>query len=120
MKKYFIIAKNDYNIEMFFTDIKAEAKEKLDSLLDKYIFVKAYCDKNGIYNDITHLNSQSVYRVHTWEKKYFDTITGELLYDNDHWVEFTNEASALRFIINSMSDKCHCALYKNGRRDWSV
>lgn len=122
MKKYMILAKNDYNEEIFYTDIKAEAKSAFDRMMDKYLFVKAFCynKKDGIYQDITDSNSQSVYRVHTWERKYFDTTTGELIYDNDHWNEFTNEAEALRFIINSNSNKCHCALYKNGRRDWSV
>lgn len=122
MKKYMVLAKNDFNEEIFYTDIKKEAKEKLDELFDKYIFVKAYCysKKDEIYKDITFLNETSIYKVRTWSKKYFDTLTGELIYDNDHWFEFTNEADALRFIINSMSDKCHCGLYKNGRRDWRV
>lgn len=122
MKKYMILAKNDYNEEIFYTDIKAEAKSAFDRMMDKYLFVKAFCynRKNDVYYDITESNAQSVYKVHTWEKKYFDTITGKLIYDNDHWFEFTNELDALRFIIKSRSDKSNFELYKNARRDWSV
>lgn len=117
-----VLAKNDYNEEIFYTDIKAEAKSAFDRMMDKYLFVKAFCynRKNDVYYDITESNAQSVYKVHRWKKKYFDTITGELIYDNDHWFEFTNELDALRFIIRSRSDKCNFELYKNGRRDWSV
>lgn len=122
MKKYMILAKNDYNEEIFYTDIKAEAKSAFDRMMDKYLFVRAFCynKKDEIYQDITESNTQSVYKVRTWEGKHFDTMTGELIYENDHWFEFTNEVTALKFIINSVSDKRHCALYKNGRRDWSV
>ena len=122
MKKYMILAKNDYNEEIFYTDIKKEAKEKLDALFDKYIFVKAFCFSrdDNVYKDITHLNVPTVYKVRTWRRKYFDTVTGELMYEDDHWFEFTNEVDALRFIIKSQSNICHCTLYKNGRRDWSV
>ena len=122
MKKYMLLAKNDFNEEIFYTDIKKEAKKKLDELFDKYIFVKAYCysRQDEVYKDITLLNKPSIYKVHTWEKKYVDPVTDDFLYSNDRWFEFTNEAEALRFMINSVSDKRHCALYKNGRRDWRV
>lgn len=109
MRKYMIIAKNDYNEEIFYTDIKAEAKKKLDYCFDKYLFVKAYCYsyKDEMYKDITDLNEQSVYEV-------------KVIKDNAISYKFTNEADALRFIINSKKSGTICKLYKNGRRDWRV
>lgn len=122
MRKYMIIAKNDYNEEIFYTDIKAEAKKKLDYCFDKYLFVKAYCYsyKDEMYKDITDLNEQSVYEVKVTERGYYSTIAGIKTEDNTTSYKFTNEADALRFIINSKKSGTICKLYKNGRRDWRV
>lgn len=118
MRKYMIIAKNDYNEEIFYSDIKAEAKKKLDYCFDKYLFVKAYCYsyKDEMYKDITDLNEQSVYDVKITDSGHYSTIAE----DNTISYKFTNEADALRCIINLNKSGSICKLYKNGRRDWRV
>lgn len=124
MKKYMILAKNDYNEEIFYTDIKAEAKSAFDRMMDKYFFVKAFCynEKNETYQDITEINAQSVYIVQTYtgleliEKK--DCLDCKLLNEENH--TFTNKLEALNCIIQSMKAGRKYKLYKNGRRDWSV
>ena len=122
MRKYMISAKNDYNEEIVYTDIKAEAKKKLDYCFDKYLFVKAYCYsyKDEMYKDITDLNEQSVYDVKVTENRYYSTIAGIKTEDNTISYKFTNEADALRCIINLKKSGSICKLYKNGRRDWRV
>lgn len=114
MRKYMILAKNDYNEEIFYTDIKKEAKQRLDELFDKYYLVKAYCYsyKEDTYIDITDLNTPSVYEVHRYKRG----SAGEIIEKQ----EFTSESAALRYIIISIRCGEHCKLYKNGRRDWSV
>lgn len=124
MKKYMILAKNDYNEEFFYTDIKAEAKSAFDRMMDKYFFVKAFCynKQDGLYKDITEINSQSVYTVQTYtgleliEKT--DCVDFNLLNEENH--DFTNKSDALFYIIQSMKAGRKYKLYKNGRRDWSV
>lgn len=124
MKKYMILAKNDYNEEIFYTDIKAEAKSAFDRMMDKYFFVKAFCynENNEMYQDITEINAQSVYIVQTYtgleliEKK--DCLDFKLLNEENH--TFTNKLDALNCIIQSMKAGRKYKLYKNGRRDWSV
>nr|DAU44933.1 MAG TPA: hypothetical protein [Caudoviricetes sp.] len=124
MKKYMILAKNDYNEEIFYTDIKAEAKSAFDRMMDKYFFVKAFCynEKVETYQDITEINAQSVYRVQTYtgleliEKE--DCLDFKLL--NEENYEFTNKLDALTCIIHSMKAGRKYKLYKNGGRDWSV
>jgi hypothetical protein len=124
MKKYMILAKNDYNEEIFYTDIKAEAKSTFDRMMDKYFFVKAFCynKKDESYQDITEINTQSVYRVQTYtgleliEKS--DCLDFKLL--NEENYEFTNKLDALKCIIQSMKAGRKYKLYKNGRRDYSV
>lgn len=124
MKKYIILAKNDYNEEIFYTDIKAEAKSAFDRMMDKYFFVKAFCynKENETYQDITEINAQSVYTVQTYtgleliEKK--DCLDFKLLNEENH--TFTNKLDALNCIIQSMKAGRKYKLYKNGRRDWSV
>ena len=119
-----ILAKNDYNEEIFYTDIKAEAKSAFDRMMDKYFFVKAFCynEKNETYQDITEINAQSVYIVQTYtgleliEKK--DCLDFKLLNEENH--TFTNKLDALNCIIQSMKAGRKYKLYKNGRRDWSV
>lgn len=124
MKKYMILAKNDYNEEIFYTDIKAEAKSAFDRMMDKYFFVKAFCynQKVETYQDITEINAQFVYRVQTYtgleiiEKS--DCLDFKLL--NEENYEFTNKLDALKCIIQSMKAGRKYKLYKNGRRDYSV
>ena len=125
-KKYMLLAKNDYNEEIFYTDIKAEAKEAFDRMLDKYFLVKAYCynEKDNLYQDITDINKPSVYDVQTYtglelsEYAHIEGIEFKLLNEEHH--EFTNKLEALQYIINSMKAGRKYKLYKNGRRDWSV
>lgn len=114
MRKYMILAKNDYNEEIFYTDIKKEAKQRLDELFDKYYLVKAYCYsyKEDMYIDITDLNTPSVYEVYRYKRG----SAGEIIEKQ----EFASESAALRYIIISIRCGEHCKLYKNGRRDWSV
>lgn len=126
MKKYMILAKNDYNEEIFYTDIKAEAKSAFDRMLDKYFFVKAYCynEKDNLYQDITDINAPSVYDVQTYtslalsEDACIDGVEFKLMNEEHH--EFTNKLDALQYIIHSMKAGRKYKLYKNGRRDWSV
>lgn len=124
MKKYMILAKNDYNEEIFYTDIKAEAKHAFDRMMDKYLFVKVFCynRKNELYQDITEMNEQTIYAV----KTYFgaklnqtpDGVVEELL--NQEYYEFTCKEDALVYIIKSIKADRKFRLYKNGRRDYSV
>lgn len=124
MKKYMILAKNDYNEEIFYTDIKAEAKSAFDRMMDKYLFVKAFCynNKDEIYQDITENNTQSVYTVQTYSGITSVERTGCLEFKlvNEENYKFTNKSEALCFIVQSMKKGLKCRLYKNGRRDWSV
>lgn len=124
MKKYMILAKNDFNEEIFYTDIKAEAKQAFDRMADKYFFVKAFCynKKDSLYKDITEINTPSEYTVQTYtgieliEKE--DYVDFKLLNEENH--KFTNKTDALFCIIQSMKAGRKYKLYKNGRRDWSV
>lgn len=122
MKKYMILAKNDYNEEIFYTNIKAEAKSAFDRMLDKYFFVKAYCynEKDNLYQDITEINAPSVYDVQTYTGLALskDGVEFELLNEEHH--EFTNKLDALHYIIYAIKEGRKYKLYKNGRRDWSV
>lgn len=124
MKKYMVLAKNDYNEEIFYTDIKAEAKNAFDRMMDKYLFVKAFCynTKGEVYQDITENNTQSVFTVQTYDRVILvekpDDLEGEFL--NEERRDFTNKEEALRYIIQSMKVGRKYRLYKNGRRDWSV
>lgn len=124
MKKYMILAKNDYNEEIFYTDIKAEAKGAFDRMMDKYLFVKAFCynAKGELYQDITENNTQSVFTVQSYDRVYLDEqpdgLEGKLL--NEERRDFTNKQDALCYIIQLMKLGRKCKLYKNGRRDWSV
>ena len=124
MKKYMILAKNDYNEEIFYTDIKAEAKCAFDRMMDKYIFVKAFCynRKNELYQDITEMNEQTVYAVKTYSGAKLnqtpDGVVEELL--NQEYYEFTCKEDALVYIIKSIKADRKFRLYKNGRRDYSV
>ena len=124
MKKYMILAKNDYNEEIFYTDIKAEAKHAFDRMMDKYLFVKAFCynRKNELYQDITEMNEQTVYAVKTYSgvklNQTPDGVIEELL--NQEYYEFTCKEDALVYIIKSIKADRKFRLYKNGRRDWSV
>ena len=124
MKKYMILAKNDYNEEIFYTDIKAEAKRAFDRMMDKYIFVKAFCynRKNELYQDITEMNEQTVYAVKTYSGAKLnqtpDGVVEELL--NQEYYEFTCKEDALVYIIKSIKADRKFRLYKNGRRDWRV
>lgn len=124
MKKYMILAKNDYNEEIFYTDIKAEAKSTFDRMMDKYLFVKAFCYniKGEVYQDITENNTQSVFTVQTYDRVILDEqpdgLEGNFL--NEERRDFTNKQEALCYIIQSMKSGRKYRLYKNGRRDWSV
>lgn len=124
MKKYMILAKNDYNEEIFYTDIKVEAKRAFDRMMDKYIFVKAFCynRKNELYQDITEMNEQTVYAVKTYSgvklNQTPDGVVEELL--NQEYYEFTCKEDALVYIIKSIKADRKFRLYKNGRRDYSV
>lgn len=124
MKKYMILAKNDYNEEIFYTDSKAEAKSAFDRMMDKYLFVKAFCynRKNELYQDITEMNEQTVYAVKTYSgvklNQTPDGVIEELL--NQEYYEFTCKEDALVYIIKSIKADRKFRLYKNGRRDWSV
>lgn len=124
MKKYMILAKNDYNEEIFYTDIKAEAKHAFDRMMDKYLFVKVFCynRKNELYQDITEMNEQTVYAVKTYSgvklNQTPDGAVEELL--NQEYYEFTCKEDALVYIIKSIKSDRKFRLYKNGRRDYSV
>lgn len=124
MKKYMILAKNDYNEEIFYTDIKAEAKHAFDRMMDKYLFVKAFCynRKSELYQDITEMNEQTVYAVKTYSGAKLnqtpDGVVEELL--NQEYYEFTCKEDALVYIIKSIKADRKFRLYKNGRRDYSV
>lgn len=124
MKKYMILAKNDYNEEIFYTDIKAEAKHAFDRMMDKYLFVKVFCynRKNELYQDITEMNEQTVYAVKTYSGAKLnqtpDGVVEELL--NQEYYEFTCKEDALVYIIKSIKADRKFRLYKNGRRDYSV
>lgn len=124
MRKYMILAKNDCNEEIFYTDIKAEAKSAFDRMMDKYLFVKAFCynEKCEIYQDITESNAQSIYRVQTYTGIKSFEMTGCLEFKllNEENREFTNKLDALYCVVQSMKIGRKCRLYKNGRRDWSV
>lgn len=124
MKKYMVLAKNDFNEEIFYTDIKAEAKQAFDRMLDKYIFVKAFClGANDIYKDITDVNTQTKYRVMRYTGLKIESVFSEEVgaqYINDEWQDFTNEVEAMLYIINSMKAGFKCKLYKGERRDWRV
>jgi hypothetical protein len=124
MKKYMILAKNDYNEEIFYTDIKAEAKRAFDRMMDRYLFVKAFCynRKNELYQDITEMNEQTIYAVKTYSGAKLNQTPGgaveELL--NQEYYEFTCKEDALVYIIKSIKADRKFRLYKNGRRDYSV
>ena len=124
MKKYMILAKNDYNEEIFYTDIKAEAKHAFDRMMDKYLFVKVFCynRKSELYQDITEMNEQTVYAVKTYSgvklNQTPDGVVEELL--NQEYYEFTCKEDALVYIIKSIKADRKFRLYKNGRRDYSV
>lgn len=125
MKKYMLLAKNDYNEEIFYTNIKAEAKQAFDRMIDRYIFVKVfYLGANGVYKDITELNKQTSYQVKrysgTFNGIYSDEDSEEIIYKDEELQEFTNEIEAMLYIINSVKAGYKCKLYKNGRRDWRV
>jgi hypothetical protein len=119
-----ILAKNDYNEEIFYTDIKAEAKHAFDRMMDKYLFVKAFCynRKSELYQDITEMNAQTVYAVKTYSGAKLnqtpDGVIEELL--NQEYYEFTCKEDALVYIIKSIKADRKFRLYKNGRRDYSV
>ena len=120
MRKYMIIAKNDYNEEIFYTDIKAEAKAALDRMWDKYLYVKAFCYSHSEqrYNDITGLNEPTKYTVAVFKKnndfRYCPDITEVDTRD------FSNEADALKYMINNERAGYKCRLYKNEKRCWDV
>lgn len=120
MKKYMIIAKNDYNEEIFYTDIKAEAKEALDRMWDKYICVKAFCYSyaDEKYYDITGLNEQSKWSVVVYNSSEEFRYCKPLVYDKTE--HFTNEAEALKYMICNERAGRKCRLYKNERRCWDV
>lgn len=125
MKKYMILAKNDYNEEIFYTDIKVEMKHAFDRMIDKYKFVKVFClGANGVYKDTTELNEQTLYQVRRYSGTfigiYGDEDSEKIMYKDEEWQEFTNESEAMLYIINSMKAGYKCKLYKNGRRDWRV
>lgn len=119
-----VLAKNDFNEEIFYTDIKAEAKNAFDRMLDKYIFVKAFClGANDIYKDITDLNTQTKYRVMKYTGVKFESALSDEVgaqYINEEWHDFTNEVEAMLYVINSMKAGFKCKLYKGTRRDWRV
>lgn len=120
-----ILAKNDFNEEIFYTDIKAEAKQAFDRMLDKYLFVKVfYLGADEIYKDITELNKQSIYQVKRYTGAfigiYEDEDSEKITYKDEENQEFTNEVEALLYVINSVKAGFKCKLYKNGRRDWRV
>lgn len=113
MRKYMLLAKNDINEEIFYTDSKREAKETFDRMLDKYLFVKSYCYNavTDIYEDITELNNRS-----TWTVIIKETFTGDTVSK-----DFSNESSALVYIINQERKGFSSAkLYKNGKRVWTI
>lgn len=123
MKKYMVLAKNDFNEEIFYSDIKAEAKHAFDRMLDKYIFVKIFCysDYSKMYKDITEYEKQTVYKVQRFTGVQAVGVPIEdLIYINEEWKEFTNEVEAMLYIINSMKAGFKCKLYKNTGRDWRV
>lgn len=124
MKRYIILAKNDCNEEFFSTDVKSEAKEAFDRMADKYLFVKVLCYniKDGMYYDITDINTQSVYTVKTYTQTELieDTDGAYIKLLNEENYEFKNKLDALHCIIQSMKAGRKCKLYKNGKRDWSV
>lgn len=124
MKKYMVLAKNDFNEEIFYTDIKVEAKNAFDRMLDKYIFVKVFClGANDIYKDITNLNTQTKYRVMRYIGIEIESVFSndqEVRYINEEWQDFTNEVEAMLYIINSMKAGFKCKLFKGERRDWRV
>ena len=124
MKKYMVLAKNDFNEEVFYTDIKAEAKHAFDRMLDKYIFVKFFClGAGGIYEDVTELNEQTTYQVIRYTMVNIESVFSdgdEVKYMNEEHEEFTNEVEAMLYIINSMKAGFKCKLYKDKRRDWRV
>lgn len=108
-----VLAKNDSNEEIFYTDIKREAKEAFDRMLDKYIFVKAYCYNSitDIYEDITGLNEESKWTVVIKDRKTRDIITRE----------FSSEVSALVYIINQERAGWTAAkLFRNEVRVWII
>lgn len=108
-----VLAKNDTNEEIFYTDIKREAKEAFDRMLDKYLFVKVYCHNSitDIYEDITGLNDESRWTVVIKDRKTRDVMTRE----------FSSESSALIYIINQERAGWSSAkLYKNGVRIWTI
>ena len=124
MKKYIVLAKNDYNEEFFSTDVKLEAKEAFDRMADKYLFVKVFCYniKDRMYYDITDINMQTVYTVKTYtETELIEDTDGDYIkLLNEENYEFKNKLDALHCIIQSMKAGRKYKLYKNGKRDWSV
>ena len=124
MKKYIVLAKNDYNEEFFSTDSKLEVKEAFDRMADKYLFVKVLCydEKDKMYHDITDINKQTLYTVKTYTDTLLieDTDGAYIKFVNEENYEFKNKLDALHCIIQSMKAGRKYKLYKNGRRDWSV
>lgn len=124
MKKYIILAKNDYNEEFFSTDCKSEVKEAFDRMADKYLFVKVFCYniKDRMYYDITDINMQTVYTVKTYtETELIEDTDGDYIkLLNEENYKFKNKLDALHCIIQSMKTGRKYKLYKNGKRDWSV
>lgn len=113
MRKYMLLAKNDTNEEIFYTDIKREAKDAFDRMLDKYLFVKAYCYNacTDMYEDITGLNEESRWTVVIRDRKTRDVITRD----------FSSESSALVYIINQERSGWEAAkLFRNGVRIWTI
>ena len=125
MKKYIVLAKNDYNEEFFFTDVKSEVKDAFDRMADKYFFVKVfyYNIVDEKYYDITDINTQSLYTVKTYtgtELIAVGTDVADIKFLNEKNYQFKNKLDALQCIIQSMKAGRKYKLYKNGRRDWSV
>ena len=124
MKKYIVLAKNDYNEEFFSTNCKSEVKDAFDRMADDYLFVKVfrYNIKDEMYHDITDITEDSLYIVKTYTETELieDTDGSHIKLLNEKNYEFTNKLDALHCIIQSMKAGRKYKLYKNGKRDWSV